>query len=94
MYTFTELDSTPELKDLIEYITPSYAPEWKEIGIKLDMPIGVLNFIAAENRTIKRCCNEMLEKWLDLDTTASWRKLINVIESEAVSGSCIGDFNF
>ena len=25
------------------------------------------------------CCNAMLEKWLQIDTTASWRKLFTVI---------------
>ena len=31
------------------------------------------------------CCNAMLDKWLQVDTTASWEKLFAVIESPAVS---------
>ncbi|XP_065884799.1 mothers against decapentaplegic homolog 9-like isoform X2 [Dysidea avara] len=31
------------------------------------------------------CCNAMLEKWLDVDTNATWEKLFRVIESHAVS---------
>ena len=32
------------------------------------------------------CCNAMLEKWLELDTSASWGKLFTaVIESPAVT---------
>ena len=31
------------------------------------------------------CCNTLLEKWLERDTTASWKKLIEVIDSPAVA---------
>ena len=30
------------------------------------------------------CCNAMLEKWLQMDTTASWKKLFTVIESSSM----------
>ena len=54
----------------------------------LDLPSGELKAIEAGYPTnVKWCCNQMLEKWLEVDTTASWRKLFAVIESPAVS-SC------
>ena len=31
------------------------------------------------------CCNMMLEKWLKIDTTTSWKKLFAVIESFSLS---------
>ena len=33
------------------------------------------------------CCNAMLKKWLQVDTTASWEKLFTAIESPAVPSS-------
>ena len=93
------LDNTiPLLKDLYQYITPRYAADWKVIGVLLDLPSGELKAIEAGYPTnVKWCCNQMLEKWLEVDTTASWRKLFAIIESPAVS-SCSapdkGDYSF
>ena len=84
--SFTTVDTTPLLKDLYQHITPQYAADWKVIGTLLGLPSGELKAIEAGYPTnIKWCCNQMLEKWLELDTTASWRKLLTVIESPAVS---------
>ena len=56
------------------------------IGIQLGLPIERLNIIENDNRDkAEPCCNAMLEKWLQVDTTASWRKLFTVIESSALS---------
>jgi len=87
--------TTPLLKDLYECITPRYAADWKVIGKLLGLPSGELKAIKAGWPTnVKWCCNQMLEKWLEVDSTASWRKLLTVIESPAVSsdsdkGDCI-----
>jgi len=56
------------------------------IGTLLGLPSGELNAIEAGYPTnVKWCCNQMLERWLEIDTTASWGKLLTVIESPAVS---------
>jgi len=77
------------LKNLYEQITPHYADDWKVIGVLLDLPPKELNAIAAKNPdNVKRCCNFMLEKWLETDTaTKTWRQLIAVIDSPALSDS-------
>lgn len=78
--------TTPQLKDLYEYITPKYAADWKVMGALLSLPNGELNAIEAGFPTnVKWCCNKMLEKWLEVDPTASWEKLFTVIESTAIS---------
>ena len=80
------MDTTPSLKDLIEYTTPRYAADWKVIGTLLGLPSGELNAIEAGYPiNVKWCCNQMLEKWLEVDPAASWGKLLTVIESPAVS---------
>lgn len=77
--------SAPSLKDLYELVTPDYGAEWKVMGTLLGLPKGELNIIAANYPTnAKRCCNEMLEKWLEMDPTASWEKLFATIESSAL----------
>ena len=82
------VNTTPLLKDLHHYITPQYAVQWRVIGTQLGLPIAKLKIIEYDNRDkAEPCCNAMLEKWLQVDTTASWRKLFTVIESPAVSYS-------
>ena len=79
------MNTTPLLKDLYEYITPQYAADWKVIGTLLGLSSGYLKATEAGYPTnVRWCCNEMLEKWLEIDATASWRKLFTVIESPAV----------
>ena len=82
------MDATPSLKDLIEHITPQYAADWKVIGTLLGLPSGELRAIEAGYPTnVKWCCNQMLEKWLEVDPTASWAKLFTVIESPTLMSS-------
>ena len=83
---YSTVSSTPLLKDLYQHITPNYASDWKVIGTLLGLPSGELKSIEAGYPTnVKWCCNQMLEKWLEVDPSASWEKLFEVIESPAVS---------
>ena len=83
------MNTAPSLRDLYEYITPQYAAKWDVIGTLLDLPSGELKAIEAGYPTnVQWCCNQMLEKWLKVDPTASWGKLFTAIESPAVSSGC------
>ena len=85
---FSVVNTTPLLKDLYQHITPQYAADWEVIGTLLGLPNAELRAIEAGYPTnVKWCCNQMLKKWLEVDTTASWGKLFSVIESPAVSCS-------
>ena len=82
------VNTTPLLKDLYQHITPQYAADWKVIGTLLGLPSATLDVIERDNHHRTRdSCNVMLNKWLQVDTTASWGKLFTVIESPAVSCS-------
>ena len=82
------VNTTPLLKDLHHYITPQYAVQWRVIGVQLGLTTGTLDIIEHDNHyKARECCNAMLKEWLQVDTTASWRKLFTVIESPAVSYS-------
>ena len=84
------MNTTPLLKDLYQHITPQYAADWKVIGTLLGLSIGELKAIEAGwPINIKWCCNQMLEKWLEMDTTVTWSKVFTVIESPAVSCSAL-----
>ena len=82
------MDTAPLQKDLYQHITPQYAADWKVIGALLGLTSATLNIIEHDNHyKARQCCNAMLSKWLEVDTTASWMKLFTVIESAAVSCS-------
>ena len=87
-FSSTLVNTTPLLKDLYQHITPQYAADWEVIGTLLGLPSGELKAIEAGwPANVKWCCNQMLKKWLEMDTTASWGQLFTVIESPAVSCS-------
>ena len=80
------LDSPPKLKDLHNLITPEYAAYWRIIGTSLGFGTGYLGAIeSGYPKDNFWCCNTLLEKWVDMDTTASWKKIIKVIDSPAVT---------
>ena len=82
------MNTTPLQKDLQQCFTPQYAAQWRVIGTQLGLPSGTLDIIEHDNHDkALPCCNAMLKKWLQVDTTASWSKLFTVIESPAVSCS-------
>ena len=82
----TTATSTPLLKDLQNHVTPNYAARWRMIGTQLGLPSGTLDIIEYNNRDrAEPCCNAILKKWLEVDPSASWEKLFEVIESPAVS---------
>lgn len=82
---FAIVTTVPLLKDLSELVTPKYAIHWKLIGTQLKLPSYTLDIIEYDNvyKAIP-CCNDMFSQWLKLDTSASWKTLFSVIESEAM----------
>jgi len=47
---------------------------------------GRLDIIEHDNyRKAEPCCDAVLEEWLEVDSSASWNKLLSVIQSLAVS---------
>ena len=73
----------PTLKDLQHWITPQYAPCWRELGIQLGVTNETLSIIQEDSpHSVTKRCNAMLTKWLEVDdTSASWRKLFTAIDN-------------
>ena len=79
----------PSQADLSTYVTPSVADNWRVLGqlllsndlvekrwleiIEADYPGSVVN-----------CCNRMFTTWLESDTNASWKKLIEALQSRGI----------
>ena len=82
------VNTRPSLRDLQQCFTPQYAVQWRVIGTQLGLPTATLDIIEHDNHyKAMQCCDTMLSKWLEVDTTASWEQLFAVIESTAVSCS-------
>ena len=76
------------MKDLYKHVTPCYAAHWKYIGVYLDIELGRLNIIRADHPgDASGCCNDLWEKWLELDCDATWDKLFTAIDSALPSAS-------
>ena len=88
-------NSRPTHRELNEKVTPHYAAHWMRIGRFLDISFPALEIIESDNlRNCQKCCDEMLAKWLDIDTTASWGKLkcsikLAMSEKTCMSQKCI-----
>ena len=80
------MNTTPSWKDLCQYVTSRYAPNWKEIGTLLGLSSVTLEIIEQDNHYKTRaCCNAMFNKWLQHDPNAAWKHLFDAIESPVVS---------
>ena len=79
------LDTPPKLKDLYNKVTPEYAAQWRIIGTLLDVSKGRLDGIERSfPSNAFWCCNKMLEIWLETDINATWRKMVEALDSPAV----------
>ena len=56
------------------------------MGVELGLSIHYLDEIKADyHGSVRKCCFEMLNKWLSSDLSASWKKLFHAIEPPIVS---------
>ena len=84
-FSFEHIGCKPCTKHLHNLVTPHYAAHWREIGVQLQLPDGILDIIDYDHhRRAEDCCNAMWERWLDVDSQASWSKVIEAVESPAV----------
>ena len=51
----------------------------------LGLSQSVLDIIEHDHRSAIDCCIKMWTKWLDTDTTATWRTVLNALDHEAVT---------
>ena len=81
-------NSRPTHEELYEKVTPSYAAHWMRIGVFLGIHYPILEIIESDCLgNCQKCCDTMLAKWLDVDNTASWEKLIHSIDLATSDGT-------
>ena len=80
------LESRPSHSELVDLVMPHYAAKWKVIGSLLGLSTSVLDIIDHDHgRSAINCCNEMWQRWLDTDTSATWRKILKTLEHKTVT---------
>ena len=75
-----DLGATPTLNALNPYIT-DMTPSYYDIGLQLGVARSTLNVIHSDTYLHnKQKCREMLQAWLQKDTSATWRKLCDALQ--------------
>ena len=62
------------MKNLNRYVT-KYAKDWRNIGLELELELGVLDNIEANNQEVEKCLQKMLDKWLRSNRNTTWKTL-------------------
>ena len=56
--------------------------EWKSLGTELEISPAKIKEIDVNNRgQVKECKHDMVQFWLESDTSCSWNKLIDALIS-------------
>ena len=74
------------MRDLQSNIVRQYAVQWKELGLELGLENCDIINISENNSSRKQrqaevCCYQMLQKWLEIDPSATWGKLDDAIKN-------------
>ena len=84
MQFFHTGDDRPDMKDLEAHIVQQQAAQWERLGIELGLKDYHIANISKDNeynpnRSVT-CCRAMLQKWLEIDPSATWSKLNDAIK--------------
>ena len=72
----------PQLAEVIKSVIPQHTTQWKYIGSKLNLPNDSLRTMESGYPTnAEMCCVKMLQKWLEVDSEASYDQLHMAISS-------------
>ena len=69
----------PRLSELGKYVKVDVAPQWYDLGVQLlnEEQAKKLNVIQSDHpKDSDKCCTALFNYWLEVDTTASWDKLM------------------
>ena len=73
-------DDKPDMRDLHRYVVQQHAAKWDRLGLELGLEQYHIAIIARDHPNMAViCCGKMLQKWLDIDPSASWRKLDDAV---------------
>ena len=74
----------PEISELHKHVKKEVSTRWYDLGVQLlghdREHVNQLKIIKYNNPSdSEKCCVELFEYWLQVDTTASWNKLITAL---------------
>ena len=87
------VNSKPTKKKLLDHVVARVTPLWYDLGIKLfnEDEESHLDIIKSDHPDTITRCKEMFWHWLKTDTTASWQKLIQALQSPAIKLVVVAD---
>ena len=74
-YVWPVENDKPTMRDLNRYVTKKYAADWKDIGLELNLKLGILKNIQKNNQEVEDRFEDVLDKWLKSTPKATWRML-------------------
>ena len=79
-------DDRPDMRDLNRHIVEQQAAQWERLGLELGLQDYHIANISTNNSSYKQrqvevCCSQMLQKWLEIDSSATWGKLDDAIKN-------------
>ena len=81
------MDSRPSKKKLLDHVVSRVAPHWYDLGITLldedqETHLDVIESSHGSNK--EECCKKMFWYWLNTNTSATWKQLIEGLRSPGV----------
>ena len=81
-YYYHTGDDRPDIKDLNRHIFQQQAAQWERLGIELGLKDYQIAYISKDNTNSSvTCCRVMLQKWLNIEPSATWGKLDDAIKN-------------
>ena len=81
------VNTRPTKQKILDHVVSYVTPQWYELGVKLlkedqesQLDVLKLNHVGDN----KKCCMEMFWYWLSTNTSATWKQLIEALQSPAV----------
>ena len=77
------------MRDLNRYIVEQQAVQWERLGLELGLKDYHIAIISKDNehnpnRSVT-CCRKVLQKWLEIDPSATWGKLDDAVKKIKLS---------
>ena len=74
------------MRELHNNIVRQYAAQWERLGLELGLQEYEIANISENNssrkqRQVEVCCSQMLQKWLEINPSATWDKLDDAIKN-------------
>ena len=73
------------MRDLNRHIVEQQAAQWERLGLELGLKDYHIAIISKDNehnpnRSVT-CCRKVLQKWLEIDPSATWGKLDDAVKN-------------